>query len=219
MEKIRIVCFGDSNTWGYNPRTRERFPGDVRWTGRLQQLLGDGYQVLEEGQNGRTIASEDPCEGEKNGIRAVIPCIESQMPFDLLILMLGSNDLKQKFGYAAIDVAGEMQQMLEKIVTFGRYHMKKAPRILLVAPPWFGEGIRSSWLGDCFGYERATRISQELAPWYQQLAEMYECDYLDAAEFARAGSTDSVHMEEDGHAALAQALADYVKSRFAAEKE
>lgn len=213
MEKIRIVCFGDSNTWGYNPRTKNRFPETVRWTGLLQESLGDRYRVIEEGQNGRTIATEDPCEGEKNGLLSVIPCIESQKPFDLLILMLGSNDLKKKFNYAAIDVAGEMQLMLEKIRTYAKYHMEAEPRILLVSPPYVGETIEDSWLGDCFGYGQAVKVSRELAPWYQELAKMYECDYMDAAQVAKVGTTDAIHMEEDGHRALAEALSAYVKGQ------
>lgn len=215
MEKIRIVCFGDSNTWGYNPRTKNRFPESVRWTGLLQQNLGECYQVIEEGQNGRTIASDDPCEGDKNGMLSVIPCIESQKPFDLLILMLGSNDLKRKFNYASIDVAGEMQLMLEKILAYTKYHMEAEPKILLVSPPYVGEGIRDSWLGDCFGYERAIEVSHQLAPWYQELAKMYRCDFLDAALYAKAGTTDSLHMEEDGHENLANVLTAYVQKLFA----
>ncbi len=214
MERIRIVCFGDSNTWGYNPRTKTRFPETVRWTGLLQEALGNRYLVIEEGQNGRTIASDDPCEGDKNGMLSVIPCIESQSPFDLLILMLGSNDMKKKFHYASIDIAGEMQQMLEKIRSFCQYHMEKAPKILLLSPPYVGENIRESWLGDCFGYEHALELSHQMAPWYQELAKMYECDFMDAALYANAGRTDSLHMEEDGHSGLAKALTTYVKNLY-----
>lgn len=214
MEKIRIVCFGDSNTWGYNPRTKNRFPESVRWTGLLQQALGERYLVIEEGQNGRTIASDDPCEGDKNGMLSVIPCIESQKPFDLLILMLGSNDLKKKFNYAAIDIAGEMQLMLEKILAYTKYHMEAEPKILLVSPLYVGENIRDSWLGDCFGYEQAVETSHQLAPWYQELAKMYHCDFLDAALYAKAGATDSLHMEEDGHENLANVLTDYVRGLY-----
>ena len=94
--KKRIVCFGDSNTWGYDPVTRLRYDADTRWPMRMQKILGDGYQVIEEGQNGRTIACEDPWEwGTKKGMDYVLPMVESQNPFDLLIIMLGSNDLKR----------------------------------------------------------------------------------------------------------------------------
>ena len=50
----RILCYGDSNTWGYIPLTEKRYPPEVRWTGRLQRLLGPDYQVLEDGLSGRT---------------------------------------------------------------------------------------------------------------------------------------------------------------------
>ncbi len=144
MERKRIVCFGDSNTWGYDPGTAERFPEDVRWTGLLAQALGENYWVIEEGQNGRTIATDDPCEGEKNGMRSLVPCIESQKPFDLLIIMLGTNDLKRKFQYCAMDVAGEMELMAEKITNYLRFHMKGNPQVLLISPVHIGENITRS---------------------------------------------------------------------------
>lgn len=210
MNEIRIVCFGDSNTWGYNPRNAQRFPEDVRWTGRLSRSLGEKYRIIEEGQNGRTIATEDPCEGEKNGFTMIVPCMESQKPFDLLILMLGTNDLKGKFHYCGMDVAGEMERMLEKIHTYVKYHMTNEPRILLVSPVHVGEGIRESWLGESFGYEHAVSVSKELAGWYRELAERYSCDFLDAAEVAEAGKTDAIHLEEEGHEKLADALKAYI---------
>ena len=111
----RILCFGDFMTWGFDPDTRTRFPEDIRWTGVLQQLLGDGCKIIEEGQCGRTIACDDPAEGEKNGIKYIVPCLESQSPLDLMILLLGINNLKRKFNYSSMDVAGEMQVFLEKV--------------------------------------------------------------------------------------------------------
>lgn len=216
MERIRILCFGDSNTWGYNPRTRDRFPEEVRWTGILQQALGDRYRVIEEGQNSRTIALDDPCEGEKNGMTHIVPCMESQKPFDLLILMLGTNDMKQKFNLAPLDIFKAMQLMVEKALSCARYHMTAMPRVLLVSPPLVGERIRASRLGASYGYERAIRTSRELGGLYQELARQYGCDFLNAAEFARVGDTDSIHLEEDGHRQLASALLSYVKKQFPA---
>ena len=112
MKKYRILCFGDSLTWGFDPDKRTRIDEDERWTGALQNLLGEGYKVIEEGQNGRTIATDDPAEGEKNGLKYIIPCIESQNPLDLMILMLGGNDLKRKFSYGSMDFACVMQIFL-----------------------------------------------------------------------------------------------------------
>lgn len=214
MERKRIVCFGDSNTWGYDPGTAERFPEDVRWTGLLAQKLGETYRIIEEGQNGRTIATEDPCEGEKNGMRSLVPCMESQKPFDLLIVMLGTNDLKRKFRYCAMDVAGEMELMAEKITNYLRFHMKGNPQVLLISPVYIGEGIMHSRLGDLFGYEQSRQVSLELADWYRQIAEIHGFGFLDAAKVARAGQIDSVHLEADGHRALAEAVEDWVRTHL-----
>ena len=113
--KKRILCFGDSLTWGFNPHDCSRFDDDIRWTGVLQKLLGDEYKVIEEGQNGRTIAVDDPVEGEKNGLTYLIPCLDSHMPLDAMIVMLGTNDLKVRFGFTPKDIADEMDRFLGKV--------------------------------------------------------------------------------------------------------
>ena len=134
--KKRIVCFGDSNTWGYDPVSGKRFDEDTRWTGRLQKLLGEDYCVIEEGQNGRTIASPDPWEwGTKCGMDYVLPMLESQMPVDVLVIMLGGNDLKRKFHLPAPDVAGSLQNMLLRVRSHLRVYLNSPQtRILVVAP-------------------------------------------------------------------------------------
>lgn len=206
MEKFRILCFGDSLTWGFHPETRTRIPPEQRWTGVLQKLLGEDYAVIEEGQSGRTIATEDPAEGEKNGLKYIIPCIESQSPLDLLILMLGGNDLKRKFSYASIDIAGEMQIFLEKVQAYNRFRMEDRMKILLISPPLIGERGKGSWLEDCFDFDRARKVSSELAEWYRQLAEMYGCVFLDAAGIVQASEIDGVHLEPKDQIRLGTAI-------------
>ena len=110
MEKRRILCFGDSNTWGYNPETGGRYSPDVRWTRLLGKILGDEYEIIEEGQNGRTITMDDNAEGgHKNGLAYLIPCLETHLPLNDIIIMLGTNDLKNRFQFDAMSIAGEMQ--------------------------------------------------------------------------------------------------------------
>lgn len=206
----RILCFGDSLTWGYDPDRRIRFDEEIRWTQVLQKHLGEGYTVIEEGQNGRTIATEDPAEGEKNGLKYIGPCMESQAPFDLLIIMLGSNDCKRKFSYSAMDIAGEMQIMLEKVQSYNRFRCKDAFKILLISPPYISEAIRDSWLGDSFGYENAVKVSKELAGWYKTLADMYDCEYLDAAQYVHASDADGVHLDAENQKKLGDVIAQRV---------
>ena len=206
MEKTRILCFGDSLTWGFDPVTRTRLPEEVRWPGVLQALLGPGCKVIEEAQSGRTIATEDPAEGEKNGLKYVIPCIESQSPVDLMIVMLGGNDCKRKFSYATIDIAGEMQIFLEKVQAYNRFRMEDRMKVLLIAPTHVGEEAEDLWLEDLFDFDRARKVSGELAGWYTQLAEMYGCLYLDAAQIVKASAVDGVHLDPDSHETLARAV-------------
>ena len=92
-----VLCYGDSNTYGYIPETGLRYPKNVRWTGVLQNLLGKNFNVIEEGCNGRTTIFDDPIEGWKNGRDYLKPCLNSHKPIDIIIMMLGSNDLKDFF--------------------------------------------------------------------------------------------------------------------------
>ena len=131
-----VLCFGDSNTWGYDPLTRERFDRDIRWPGVLRNELGEDYLVLEEGLNGRTTIWGDPIDGaHKNGSRYLLPCLESHAPLDLVVIMLGTNDLKRRFGVPAEDIA----RGAARLVGIARQSMCgprcDAPQVLLVAPP------------------------------------------------------------------------------------
>ncbi len=99
MDTIKtILCYGDSNTWGYIPATAGRYPPDVRWPGVMRKLLGEKYNVIEEGLNGRTTVWEDPYKPGRNGLELLIPILDSHNPIDLVVVMLGTNDLKHFYG-------------------------------------------------------------------------------------------------------------------------
>ena len=210
----RILCFGDSLTWGYDPVNRIRFEEDSRWPCVMGKLLGDEYKVIEEGQNGRTIATEDPAEGEKNGLKYIGPCLESHAPLDYVILMLGSNDCKRKFSYSSMDIAGEMQIMLEKIQSYNRFRCNDRIRVILVSPPHVSEAIKESWLGDSFGYETSDKLSKELSDWYKQLADMYGCTFVDAAEYVNVSDVDGVHLGPEGQKELGRVLAEVIREEL-----
>ena len=205
--KKRIICFGDSNTWGYNPTNGSRFDENTRWPMVLQKLLGDDYQIIEEAQNGRTIANADPWEwGCKCGMDYILPMLESHKPFDLLIIMLGSNDLKAKFHLTAGDIAGSLQNMLMKAKSFLQYQCAISPKILIVSPPYLGENLKFSPFAPFFDVDSAIETSKQMAYWYELVAKQFDCDFLDAATICKAGDVDSLHLMEDGHRQLAEAI-------------
>ena len=214
MKKKRIVCFGDSLTWGANPEVIARFDEEDRWTMVLQDELGEGFQIIEEAQPGRTIANDDPAENDKNGIKYIVPCIESHDPFDLLIIMLGTNDCKRKYANAAMDIGGEMRLLVEKVMAFRQFRCISDFKIMIMSPPIISAAIKESWIGDSFGYENATKVSSGLAGWYKQTAEMYGLAFLNAAEYVKASDIDGVHLDPEEQRKLGKAVAEYIKNEI-----
>jgi lysophospholipase L1-like esterase len=96
-----VICFGDSNTWGADPAGGPRYSMEQRWGSILRKELGSGYYIIEEGLCGRTTVWDDPIEGYKSGKQYIIPCIDSHSPVDLVIILLGTNDLKKRFSLSS----------------------------------------------------------------------------------------------------------------------
>lgn len=209
-----ILCFGDSNTHGSNPDKRgDRHPYDVRWTGRLQHLLGAEYYVIEEGQGGRTTVLEDPIEPYRNGRDYLPPCLATHNPVDLVIIMLGTNDIKLRFSVPASDVALGVRNLGNMVRQFGAKPGGGAPEILVVSPIHISELVLDGFFGPMYG-ERSIELSHQLAPEIEKIAKENGFHFLDAAKVASPGS-DGLHMDPESHAALAQAVAEKVRAIFA----
>lgn len=205
----RILCFGDSNTWGADPETETRHPEEVRWTGVLQRELGKEYFVIEEGHNGRTSVTEDYTENHLSGIRYFEACIESQAPLDLILIMLGTNDLKTRFGLEPRAITCGFKRYLNAVETASLYSPK--PKILLVAPILIDVSYKNQpVLHDMFG-EFAHERSEKLAQAYQEFAEQEGIFFLNADDYAKASKIDGIHMERDEHEKLGRNVAKKIK--------
>jgi lysophospholipase L1-like esterase len=201
-----ILCYGDSNTWGYDPITKERLKPDERWTGVRADELGAGYHVIEEGLCGRTTVWDDPVEGgHKNGKIYLLPCLESHQPIDLVILMLGTNDLKTRFSVPACDIAAGVGVLVEVIQDSLAGAGEKAPQILLLAPPPVG---RLSEFAEMF--TGADEKSHKFAPYYEIVAGAYGCGFLDAGKIITSSDLDGIHYAADQHLKLGKAVAQCV---------
>ena len=204
-----VLCYGDSNTYGYDPRTGLRYPPEVRWTCRLAALLGPDYHVIEEGCNGRTTVFDDPIEGWKNGLGYLKPCLNSHKPVDIVVMMLGSNDLKETFHASPKQIAEGAGVLVETIQTFTREKQGFEPKIVLVCPPEIGEGITESPFYGSF-YENAIERSRQLPALYKSVAERFGCIFVNAAAYIRPSAEDSLHLDPQAHAKLAEVLAEAV---------
>lgn len=206
-----VLCYGDSNTYGYDPSNGLRYPKTVRWPGVLQQLLGEEYEVIEEGCNGRTVCREDPWEEAVNGLAYLKPCLRSHKPLDTVLLMLGTNDLKECFRLSAREIAESVRILTVTAQTYLQKEQGYVPEIVIIAPPHVREGIQHTFFGDCFD-DSAVLRSRELAGEYRRVAEETGCRFFDAASCAEASKEDFLHFAPESHRALAEALAKLLRA-------
>ena len=201
-----ILCFGDSNTWGYQPLTGERLRRTERWPGILQHALGADFNVIEEGLNGRTTAFDEPFREGRNARKSLLAVLESHAPLDLLIIMLGTNDLKHHLNVSAHESARGLSSLLQIASTSGSTFNQTSPNILVVAPPKFGN--LSELMAHHF--EGSVARSAELPMVYEEACAPWGCSFVDSNPVASVGE-DGIHLNQQGHRALARALAPVVR--------
>lgn len=214
-----ILCYGDSNTWGFHPLTRERYEREERWTGVLQNTLGSEYHVIEEGLNGRTTVWDDPVGGYRvagnglvpdialNGKAYLVPCLQSHKPLDLVIIMLGTNDLKRRFSLSAYDIAQGASILVDVVNKSKCGRGGRPPKVLLLAPPPLGKvtGYRAKLFKG--GVEKSKRLSRQ----YMDVAKEHGAEFLNTPKVTHPSDVDGIHLEKKDHEALGRAVAEIVK--------
>jgi lysophospholipase L1-like esterase len=214
MTNKRILCFGDSLTWGWVPveggAPTERFPRDVRWTGVLADQLGEGFEVIEEGLSARTTTADDPTDPRLNGSSYLPSCLASHFPLDLVILMLGTNDTKVNFGRTSTDIASGMGLLVTQVLTSagGVGTVYPAPQVLVVAPPPLAE-MPHPWFDLIFAGGREK--TAELSKTYSAVASFIGVPFFDAGSVISTDGVDGIHFTEQNNRDLGFAVADQVR--------
>ncbi len=204
-----ILCYGDSNTWGADPAGPDRrFPWGVRWPSVLQRELGEEYHVVEEGLGGRTTVIDDPLNPHRSGSAFLAPCLESHAPLDLVVIMLGTNDISYAWvsSGAAADGAGVLAHLV------GRSEAGPdggSARVLLVCPPPAGPIIESADL-----YAGAEEKSRELPREFERVAVSLGCEWLDAGAIVTSSPLDGWHLDARAHETLGVAIGARVRRVF-----
>ncbi len=210
--KKHIVCLGDSNTHGYCADPMDcaghgiRYDENERWTQLLQAELGETCLVAEEGLSGRTTCFTDPLHEGMSALDYITPCLKSHEFVDLLIIMLGTNDSKDRFGVTAAEIGIAMGRLVRKALATDCWG-GRAPNILVVAPPPIGEGILRTEYVDTMGVH-CPRVSAGIAQCYREQCALLGVHFLDAGELGcEFNRIDYMHLTRKGHATLAHALA------------
>lgn len=204
-----VLCFGDSNTYGQTTADTpdDRYGPHERWPGILRKRLGQGWLVIEEGLSGRTTVSDDPIEGaEKNGRTYLRPCIMSHKPLDLVIIMLGTNDLKVRFNKTPSEIAMGIGALVLDIKAMPAGRSGRVPEIMIVSPPPI--------LADLKGWDSVFEGGREkslcLAREYERIADAREVHFFDAGSVVQSSEVDGFHLDLAGHARLAEILAEEI---------
>lgn len=201
-----IVCFGDSNTHGYNSKTMGRFEKHERWTGLLQKYLGEDYDIKEEGISGRTTVFEDPLTEGLNGLTSIYTTLMCHEPVDLLIVMLGTNDVKQRFYATPENIAKGLERLVQKAQSVKEAY-RGEPKILIIAPPPIERGYEETFVYGEMG-PGCVEKTERLAGLYREVAERNHCSFLDAGmiEGIQMYPYDYMHLSLNAHKALARKL-------------
>lgn len=209
-----VLCFGDSNTWGFDPAFitapfPRRHPLGVRWTSLLATDLGENFRVIEEGQNGRTTVHEDPLNVARNGKEYLPACLESHKPLDIVVMMLGTNDLKSYYNLPAGEIANGAGMLARMILGSNAGPNNKPPKLLLVCPPKVGD---LSHLPDLEakipdGNARSTQFPR----YYEALAAALGCAYLNSQDVVETSHVDGIHLDASEQPKLAAAIAKKIR--------
>lgn len=208
--KKHIVCYGDSNTHGYCAQNNGRFDENERWTCLLRKKLGEDYFIIEEGLSGRTTCFSDPIHEALSGLDYIYPCLMSHEPVDLLVIMLGTNDTKERFGSSAACIALGLKRLVAKAIAATDAWNHQKPNILIVTPKTIDKDYEHTEVAATMGRGCAEK-SQELREEYPKIAKLMGCHYFDAnTVVSENNSIDYMHLTAKGHRQLADALADLI---------
>ena len=204
-----ILCYGDSNTFGTatRPGDDERYAPNERWPSVLQKRLGKDWIVIAEGLPGRTTVHADPVEGRHmDGSAYLLPCLRSHRPLDAVAIMLGTNDLKRRFGVPPLDIAKGVGMLLSIVQKSESGPRSGAPKMLVICPPPilknFGERPEFEEMFEG-GYEK----SLKLASHYKAVAKECGAAFLNAGDVIRSSAFDGIHLDKSEQAALGKAVA------------
>lgn len=200
-----ILCYGDSLTWGRIPNGG-RYPNHLRWPSMLNDLLGSQHQVINFGLPGRTTLWDDPFLEGRNGLTYLGAALETFGPVDVLILMLGTNDLKRHFHVGAFEAAKGVEKLIQRAKS-SNYDDFASSTVIVVAPPT----MLSPTGAVAISFDGAVEKSQDFHHYYQEMTAHNECIFLNSAGILQPSEVDGVHLDIDGNSKLATSLSNLIE--------
>lgn len=203
MQKKKILCFGDSNTWGCSPFDGSRFDEFTRWPKVLESLLGENFTVIEEGLNGRTLLQINPLNIIGSGISCIEEVSADHLPLNIVIIYLGSNDLFDPSDIQLTSIAKGMQSLIRRIRDL---HESASPEIIIIGPP----ATDRNFDGARF-FELQINKVEALGPLYKKIAEEESVHFFDSSKYIKTAGIDCSHIDGENHRILGREIARFIK--------
>lgn len=198
----KILCFGDSNTYGFNPKNGERFNSSTRWSGILKSSLKDNFLIIEQGCNNRTCFSDNPNGEEMTGCKAITKYLSTDI--DYLVISLGVNDLQKFYNNNEESIRTGFSKFLEHI-----YSIKKNLKIIVLIPSKITDDVLSGYFSTMFD-EHSIELSNILSKILIEISKKYNCKYINLDTIANVSKIDGLHYDEISHKTIANTLYDYI---------
>lgn len=217
MTKKRIMCFGDSLTWGWVPVEEgvptTRYPDDVRWTGVMKKELSPEFEIIEEGLSARTTSLDDPTDPRLDGSAYLPSALASHLPLNLVIIMLGTNDTKAYFKRTPFEISAGVSKLIGQVLAGagGVGTAYPAPQVLVMAPPPL-RPMPHPYFQSLFG--GAHEKTAQFGKLYGDLADFMKVHFLDAGAVISTDGVDGIHFTEQNNLDLGKAVANKVREIF-----
>ncbi len=207
-----ILAYGDSITYGYDPIDAGRLAYEDRWPTALEQGLGGAARVIAEGLGGRTTVHDDwYADADRNGARVLPTLLSSHGPLDMVIIMLGTNDLKPFHGRTALEASYGVRRLVQIVRGHAAAEGEMVPKIIIMAPPELCATNVHPEMMVHFGEDDAIAASKGFAEMYKRRADEEGVGYFNAASVAKAHPADGVHLDGPNTRAIGTGLVPLVK--------
>ena len=205
----KILCYGDSNTWGCSPIDSSRFDENTRWPMVMSSILGNDFLVLEEGLNGRTALNLSPDNYMLNGIEYIDSLIEKHFPIDILILNLGLNDVFIFEEVTINEILNGIEKIIDTVNNFQTKHNCNIPETVIMSPLKFNSDVE--WAQTI---ELQINKLKEIPAAYKKLSIEKNCHFFNSYDYVTGSIIDGSHLDADSHIFLGKKIAEFILSRF-----
>lgn len=203
-----ILCFGDSNTWGFDAENQCRFPNNILWSSRLQYILGSQYTVSAFGIPDMTYGNDDPYYRCCDGCSNIIPAIRANSPIDIVVVSLGVNDCKSYLANSSSDLERNIQRMIHRILLYKDLNTHTHKVILC------GQKVLSELPSKTYRREFSTDLGEKVDTLNNILIELSKsndvkyCPPPDNLDFC----SDGLHYSKKGHEIFANNVATVIRN-------